>query len=288
MDKIIRSPTLIFFLVLAVVALGVGLSVVRPAWRGSDGPMSSAERAAELAKQGMREQIVSFGSGLIALPELVPVGEVTPEVNLFAVPVGQITLHEPETRHRTDEEWGSYRGFRFGGNQSMSDGSSSPRVRGDFNNVLIYDKRTRAVTKVFEARTAISMFRYLNQVTPRVIVFVGTAHDSSKDGQLDRNDMQQLFVYTLGDAKLHQVSGLDASVDDVEIVNNVDYLVVAATVDRNKNGKPERQGYQGEMAEPTRLYRIDLKTMAASPLVDETVVQDLQSTLDGVKAPVTK
>lgn len=288
MDKITRNPTFIFFLILATLAAGVVLLLMRPAWRDSDGPITSAERAAELAKQGMREQIVSFGNGLIALPELAAPSKLAGETNLFAVPVGQITLNEPETRFSAPVVLKSYRGFRSDGSYPMYDSVALSGVRGAFNNVLIYDRRTGAVTRVFETRIAISMFKHLNQVTPRVIAFSGTAHDSDKDGRLDRNDMQQLFIYTLDDGRLHEVTGLDASVDDIESVNGVGYLVVVATVDRNKDGTPEQGGYRGKMAEPRLLYRVDLQTFAASPLVDGGLVADLQATLDGTKTVVTK
>jgi hypothetical protein len=183
----------------------------------------------------------------------------------------------------------SYRGFKTGGGYIPGIGdAASMGVRGAFNNVLIFDKRTRGLTKVFEARTAINMFKLINGAVPRVIAFIGTARDSNKDGRLSSNDMQQLFIYSLDDGTLREVAGLAASVDDIEVVGGVDYLVVSATIDRNKNGEPERRAYGGELPEPTQLYRVDLKTLAVVPLVDDALVQDLQSTLDGTKTVVTK
>jgi hypothetical protein len=283
MDKIIRSPVFIFLLILAIVTAGVAILLVRSRLHDSGGPMSSAERAQELAKQGLREQIVSFGSGLFPLPDAAQAGEKEEAVNLFAVPVGQITLAEPESRPRMSDAQGNFRGFSGGRYHPMYDSPSSSGVYGSFNNVLIFDKRSGAVTKIFGSRTAIHMFKHINGTTPRVIAFVGTAVDSDKDGRLSRGDMQQLFIYTFDDAKLRMVTGIDASVDDIEAVNGVDYLVVSGTVDRNKNGTPERHSYGGGLAEPTRLYRVDLKSFVAVPLVDAAVVEDLQSTLDGVK-----
>ena len=280
MDKIVRSPTFLFFFLLALLVLGV-LLVVRSGSPGADGSMTSAERARELAGKGMREQILTYNTGLVPLPEPSSDGEKPKAPNLFAIPVGQITLDEPEPRQRVSSVGGTFRGFNGNSYGRIEDPAFVVGVRGAFNNVLILDKRTGGQTKIFEKRVSISFFELINRVTPRIIAFIGTSIDSNKDGRLNVDDMQQLFIYTIDDGKLREVSGLPASVDEIETVDGVEYLVVAATIDRNKNGEPEHYSYQGAIPEPRLLYRVDLKTLAVTPLVDAAIANDLQLTLDG-------
>lgn len=288
MDKLVRSPTFLFFFVLALLIAGV-LVVVRSGSHRAQGPMTAAERAEELAKQGKREQILTFDDGLIPLPEPSSGGETPKDAGLFAIPVGQITLDEPEPRQKVSGGSGLFRGFAMGAaggfNNSRLEDPASAGVRGAFNNVLILDKRTGGQTKIFDKRISISFFKLINRVTPRTIAFIGTGTDSNRDGRLSVDDIQQLFIYTVDDGKLREVHGLTASVDEIETVDGVDYLIVAATIDRNKNGEPEHYSYEGEMPEPRSLYRVDLKTLAVAPVVDATLTLDLQSTLDGVKQP---
>lgn len=284
MDRIVRSPFFIFLLIASTIVAGIFI-FLNPTWHNRSGDMIAAERAEQLAREGKREQALTFNDGLIALQE--PDKDVSkPAANLFAIPVRQITLDEPEPRQQLGGA-SSFRGFATGalgrGNFGALEDPASAGVRGAFNNVVIFDKRTGALKKVFEKRTSISFFKLVNRATPRTLVFIGTSIDSNKDGRLNIDDIQKLFVYTIDDAQLREVTGLNASVDDVEPIADVDYLVVSATIDKNKNGEPERFSYDRKLPEPQTLYRVDLKALTAVPLMDAALVNELQAILDGGK-----
>lgn len=57
--------------------------------------------------------------------------------------------------------------------------------------------------------------------------------------------------------------------------------MVSATVDKNKNGEPERLSYDRKPPEQQILYRVDLRALAAVPLMDAALTNDLQAILDG-------
>lgn len=264
MINFLRSPTFLLFAAFAGLAAIVVLAI-QPARDVGHGPMTSTERAQQLAKEGKREQIVTFSRGLIPLYEPSADGT-SPATNLYAVGVGQITLDEPESIRR--RRVSNFRGFNSGvvlgagGNTYITRDDGPETVFGAFNNVVIFDKRSGAVEKIFEERISITGFKWMNRVSPRSIAIMATAKDSNRDGKLNGNDIQELFVYVLEGRSLHRVTGLVASVDDIAYVPDVDYLIVEASVDTNKDGEIAEADYDRKKApEPQALYRVDLRTL---------------------------
>lgn len=214
----------------------------------------------------------------------------TQRYDIYAIGVGQITLNEPESDARTE-------------NVVLTGARSSEEllnvlpplnalpplpVSGQFNNVLIFDRRDGTFTKLFDKRLSVSEFQYGWSTKPEVLIIFATERDTDLNGKLDGADLQDIYVFTFADKKLHKVDA--AGIDPVEIMDipDVDYVVVRARRDRDGDGqtlasnahdKPKRK------ADPSVLIRIDLKTFAASSFVPEDMLQDLQKTLDGPKSP---
>lgn len=283
MDKYHRNLLIAAFVGLVVVAVGAIVFVNRP--RSSMGPITSAERAQELAREGKREQIVTVGDGMIPLRDYVAEGE-APSPRLFVIPVGQITLAEPQNfSNASDDSSGRYRGFRgrwFGIGDGRSDDPSP--VFGAFNNLVIYDKADGSLKKVFDKRIAVSSFRFMHRTTPRVLVITATSDDSDRNGAVDDSDIQRLYIYTLDGGRLHEVTGIEGSAGTAVSLHDVDYVIVESTLDTDRDGRTGVRSYVGGTGpEPQRLYRVDLKTFAATPVLDQKLVDELQTTLDGVQ-----
>jgi hypothetical protein len=271
------NPLFACILVAVVVALLAGAFLMR---RDTDtqGPLSSHERAQELAKEGKRGQILTVSDGMIALDEASD--DTAPR--LFAVPIGQITLATPQSfRHAiTDSSSPHFRGFK---GRSNLYGDTSRAVYGAFNNVLIYDKVNGSLTKVFDERIAISAFKHMNRTTPRSLVITAASVDTDRDGAIDDQDFQRLYVFTIADGQLHEVTGLIGSAGLPANIDDVDYVIVETTLDTDRDGRTRQRRYSGgDGPEPQRLYRVDLKTFTATPLLDAVLIDDLQATLDGV------
>lgn len=150
MDRMIRHPFFIVLVIAATIIAGI-FFFLTPAWRDRSGDMTAAERAKQLANEGKREQVLTFNDGLIALPERG--GDASNvATNLFAIPVRQITLDDPEPRQQFSAN-SSFRGFALGANGRIDFGAiddpASAGIRGSFNNLLIFDKRTGISKKVF-------------------------------------------------------------------------------------------------------------------------------------------
>ncbi|MFM9864797.1 MAG: EF-hand domain-containing protein [Micropepsaceae bacterium] len=289
---------LFFVLVGAAFALGIAaMFVLRPWVKSGYGPMTSAEDAAELANKGMRSQIVTFVDGLIPLPLPATRAEPEPEVTQFAVVVGQITLGDPEPVGGV-HSGGSFRGFNGGkyGRLGMAYGAAGSSafvqattdVSGRFNNVLIYDKKAGTAKKVFDSRMSVTRLRLFSRGTRRVVAFLATSDDTNGDGRLDNDDLQKLLVYGLDDGALRAVTGLAASPTDLFEIEGVDYFVVEAATDTNKNGEIDNGGSPRVPPEVRLLYRVDLASLEVQPLIDPALVDELQGTLDGAKRSATK
>lgn len=289
MSKFYRN-LIIAVLVVLVVVFGLALAnLILPGSR-TEGPMASAERAQELAREGKREQIITFGDDVFALPERAVEGaEQSPR--LFAIPIGQITLAKPQSfssSSSSDETYG-YRGFRGSSHWRTPNGDDGLTVSGRFNNIVIYDKTDGSLKKIFDKRIAVSVFKLMNRTTRRVLVLTATSEDSDRDGAVDNRDIQQLYVYTFDDGQLHQVTGLEGSAGIAVDVHDVDYLIVPTTMDTDGDGNTTGRIYSGGNGpEPQRLYRVDLRTFAATPVLDQKLVDELQSTLDSVRQAAQK
>lgn len=270
--------------VLAVVVILLGLALANlliPRSRMA-APIASVERAQELAREGKRAQIITFGDNVFPLPERAVEGT-RPSPHLFAVPIGQITLAEPQDFASTRSSSEGKYAYSARGNWGMPGNEDSLTVTGRFNNIVIYDKTNGSLKRIFDKRIAISTFKLMNRTTRRALVLTASSEDSDRDGAVDDSDIQQLYVYTFDDGQLHQVTGLDGSAGMAVDVHDVDYLMVSTTLDTDGDGTTASRAYSGGAGpEPQRLYRVDLHTFAATPVLDQKLVDELQATLDGV------
>lgn len=251
--------------------------------RRGDTAINSVERAAELARAGKREQVITFSTGM------TPVGETkTTDASLYVIGVGQYTLGEPEqievSRYSPQ---GSYRGFNGGllDGRYRDDFVSNKSLIGPFNNLLIFDKRMGSTEKVFNTRISISQVTIADLTNPPVLAIFAASADSNRDGLVDDDDLQDLYIYATADHILHKVAALDASPESVIDIPGVNYLVIQAAADKNRDGKITSRTDGDVEIEPRFLYRVDLHTFEAVPLLPAELVKTLQKTIDGTTAP---
>lgn len=283
MDAVFRYSIFVFFGIAVAIVIAV-LVFIEPGPRKGYGPMTDGERAAKLALEGKRLQIVTLVDGLIPLPPPATAADPEPDAHQFAIVAGQITLDRPEPIGVSYSD-GGMRGFKqLRRGHSSRSVDATGIVSGTFNNVLIYDKVSGVSKKVFDSRITITKFKLFNDAAKRVVVFVGTSDDTNRDGRLDDSDLQRLFVYAMDDGQLRPVAGLRASPTDLIELRGVDYFVVEGAVDADKDGEVGDGGsYEGKVPEPRLLYRVDLQSLAVKPLIDSALINDVQATLDGVK-----
>jgi hypothetical protein len=153
---------------------------------------------------------------------------------------------------------------------------------GQFNNVLMLDRQTGRLSKLFDRRMSVTFFGAVDLPAGKGLVVFAAGADTNKDGVLDAKDLHGVFVYAPGDAKLHKVAGIDGSAVALDEAIEPGSLVVRAVIDLNKDGsaveKPPFVPSDVE-EEPERLYKLDLTTFAAAPLVPPSMAADLQNAL---------
>jgi hypothetical protein len=283
---------LIVFLVIVVFLLAQGPQAWNTArsWLGLDDwewwkrdAVTSPERAKELAAKGLREQLISFDGDFQSLEYKYGARPDTQRYDIYAIGVGQLTLNEPEEVEKV-----VVTGSRLPDPRTLPNADTLPTypISGQFNNVLIFDRRTGIFTKLFDRRLAVSQFQYGWRTKPEVLIIFATQRDSNKNGKLDDADLQDIYVYTFADKQMHKVDVPNINPSEILDIPDADYVVVKAVHDRDGDGTAGRhRPYDKEEVkpDPTVLLRVDLKTFTASSFVPEDMLRELQATLDGPK-----
>lgn len=280
MKELLKNPAAYFLVVAILIIVGIAL-IANNARITRQGALTADEQAAALAKEGKREQLITYNDGMLPLPD--PLDRSNTAANLFVIGVSQITLREPVSMYSSSS--GAVRGFRtaaIGANGvAWYVFDQEIAIEGPLNNALIFDKRTGATTKIFDQRISIARLSLLNSAKPRMLAIIATDKDTNKDKSIDAGDIQHLYLYSVNDGELHKIEGIESGVSRVIDLGSPDYFVVEAIIDSDKNGALERGGYD-RIPEPARLYRVDLKTFAATPLIAETLTAELQALVDTV------
>jgi hypothetical protein len=291
----VRSVAIgIVLLILALAEAPQAYNTLRT-WTGGDewsvwwsrNAVTSPERARELAAKGLREQLISFSEGMTSIEYRPRARPETQHFDIFAIGVGQITLSDPEDTSKVEKV--TVTGSRAPDPRDLPSADALPTypLVGQFNNILLFDRRTKIMSKLFDQRLSISAFQYGWRTTPEVLIIFATDKDSNHDGKIDDNDMHDVYVYVFADHKMHKIEMPNASPKEIMDVPDADYLVVKAIVDHNKDGATSEYATYGQSQEdPATLIRIDLKTFTAAPFVAPDMLKDLQNTLDGPKPPL--
>jgi hypothetical protein len=241
-----------------------------PDWSRRDA-VTAPERAADLAKRGLLEQLVSFSDGLTGLRK----DPGTNEYTLYAIGVGQTTLPNERQSGVFNLVGGSDPAQRT----DLRYASSSP-VTGAFNNVLLFEPKTGEIVAVFASRVGISSFKYLAGPDYEVLVIFATDKDTDKDGRLSDGDLQSAYVYSIKDRRLHAANGFSGNPVDVIVVPGHDFTIIRATQDDNGDGHADSLAYYQGVPEPDLLFKLNLRTYEAAPLVSQQMLHTLQATLE--------
>lgn len=251
--------------IIAIVGL-ISISVfaideIRRSFRNNnqDDGILSDEKIEELQKENKRQQLISYET-----PRLVDT------INLvYIIPVSHKTLNSAEY---IDEEvlglldmHGSYK----------SDKRYSRKYYGDFNNLLIYDYKKHSVDKLFIDRVNFGSIQteYFNDDI--LVFFIASTKDTHKDGVINQQDYKSLFIYSLNNKDLREVSLEEADVYQVNFVENSKDLIISFGIDHNKDGKFD------EYSEPALIQKYDYKSGKLIDIVSQEMNNELQMKLEG-------
>jgi hypothetical protein len=235
--------------------------------------LSSPDRVEALVVKGKREQLISFRYDLEELA-----ADATHR--FYALGVGQVTLKSPEDipdgeisvtgRSNTEELISTLPSV------ITEDYCERRAITGEFNNVLLFDKKQDAFTVVFDKRVAVLAFQTTCRATRPALILWAVEDDTNGNGTLGEGDREQLYLFALDDKTLHRIALDHMQVVNVWNVPDAGYILMQCQVDRDKDGQ-----FGGYNREPTTIMRLDLKTMAMTPFVPADVVSGLQRILEG-------
>lgn len=253
--------------IIAIVGL-ISISVfaideIRRSFRNNnqDDGILSDEKIEKLQKENKRQQLISYET-----PRLVDT------INLvYIIPVSHKTLNSAEY---IDEEvlglldmHGSYK----------SDKRYSREYYGDFNNLLIYDYKKHSVDKLFNDRINFGSIQTEYFKDDILVLFKASTKDTHKDGVINQQDYKSLFIYSLNNKDLREVSLEEADVYQVNVVENSKDLIISFGIDHNKDGKFD------EYSEPALIQKYDYKSGKLIDIVSQEMNNELQMKLEGTE-----
>ncbi len=235
-------------------------------WRASNDTVLAPERASDLAKKGLIQQVVSLRE--------VPIGlrkdPKTDTYDLYAIGVGQTTLDEPQ------KTVGLFGDSAPKSNLAYAD---TEPVVGNYNNILIFDPKSASSTMVFSSRVAVLSFRYAAGPEFETLVIFATDRDTDKDGRLSEFDEADVYLYAIPARTLSKVTGLKGKPITVETFAQQTYVVVRTVHDANSDGLFVDFAYKDAPPDPSLLFRVDIATATATPLVPAETVNEMQRLL---------
>ena len=214
------------------------------------------EETNELNKDSLRKQIISFNRM-----------QVIDSINqIFLIPVTQANLAAAE---RDNEILGLM--------NTKSIGRSYEKFYGNiYNNLVLHDRLKNESQLIFDERISIENFIVHENSRGKFIVIPGCNIDSNKDGYLNENDLQELFIYNVQNRSLNKIlSEENYTTLRVYKPDKSNELIAHFGIDRNKNG------VFNSSSEPMIFYRINLEKMAKEEFVSQEQIEQLQLLLEG-------
>lgn len=221
----------------------------------ADTRMIANDEVQRLRADSLRKQVISFNQIiLIDTPGLK-----------YLIPVGQATLEGLEDLR------GLTNSYRSRG-KSYEDGYGANTN----NNLLLYEGKTGAVTKIFNKRLSINSFNVEFEKTANPVIFMDvTEDDSNHDGFLDHRDMEKLYFYRLHDKTLQEVAAPGKRFLRLIFHKDPNEILAHYGVDKDGDGEFE------ETFEPKVFYRLHLADGKLSEIISQELITALQQQLDG-------
>lgn len=216
----------------------------------------ATEKTNQLQKENLRKQIISFNK----------IQVIDSANQIFLIPVTQADL--------VDAEKGN----------GVSGFTSTKSIRGSYdefyeniyNNLVLYYKYTKESSIIFDKRISIEEFIIHESGQKKYVVISACQIDSNKDGYLNEDDLQELFIYDIQKKSLHKIVAKENYTTlNVSQPNQSNDLVAHFGIDRNQDGVFESS------TEPMIFYHINLESMKIEEFIKPEQIEQLQSLLEG-------
>ena len=205
----------------------------------------------------MRDQQATF-----KMPILID----TPNA-IYIIPVSQVNLETPEIANIP--ELGLMDSYNYGASQA-----SIYLHTGVYNNIVVYNQKDGINKLVFTQKTHVGSFQNYVVDSNQYLLMVGTQTDSNQDSKLNDADLQSFFLYSVATQELIAFAFDTMGLIDFYVMHDSDEIVLRFAKDKDQNG--EVSGFQ----EPVYLKRLTLSDYKVTDLVDQSMVNRIQSLVD--------
>lgn len=275
MERLTKINHILFFVLacLAIIMLIIGFSVMikdyfSHRYRGYNESVVSNVKAEKLVKENKRSQIIEFDN--IRLIDSLN--------QLYIIPVQQKNLRklqvieeaprlEIQTENIPKAEQKAYK--------PLSSSYLYYYGYNTFNNILIYNGKTKTSHPIFSNRIAIVDFIVYSIEKTKHIFIVACDEDFNGDGKLDKDDKLKISVYDVSKDELHQITEKAEFIRASWRLNYSDNIVLRVGLDIDNDNKfsPEH--------EPEILKTFNVINGKYAELIDPELRAKLQAILDG-------
>ena len=186
---------------------------------------------------------------------------------VFIIPIGQ---KDQKTKRI---EVLSAGGIGFSSYESVEDYYYSS-FTGLYNNFVFIDYMRNIRKPIFKSKIALTDWAYMKIDSTQLIIFKGTDQDLNKDGRLNEEDFQSLFVFDVQTLQTKELSFGNQTVIDFEPLSKTSKIYVRTGKDLNKDHKFSNYN------EPTDLYFYDVTTGESETLVPENIKKEIHEILN--------
>ncbi|MEM8969897.1 MAG: hypothetical protein AAGE93_26005 [Bacteroidota bacterium] len=240
---------------MGVIVFGYALyNIIKELWRYEsydNNTLLPDDKASELAKQGLRKQLVSL-EGIQWLDTAR---------SYYFIPVTQLSLEESEIV--AEKQY------------LRSIESYAGNIGGNFNNILVYHYPSGSLKPIFDRRINIFQYQTIAYDSTAVLLLTGWTKDTNQDGKLSYDDNAQLFYYSLANEELHEVDLLGFQYMSHEFLSPEKELIITVREDTNNDGE-----FSDERDRAILLKHSFVENTTIS-IVDKSLLDQLQTIIDG-------
>ena len=184
---------------------------------------------------------------------------------IYIIPISQVNLEVPEIV--SVPELGLMDSYGL-------DEASIYLHTGVYNNIVVYNQKESSNALVFDRKTHVGLFQNHKVDSNQYLLMVGTQTDSNQDNKLNDEDLQSFFVYNMATQELKAFAFSTMGLVDFYVMHRSDEVILRFAMDKDQNGEVSR------FQEPVYLKRLALSNYKVTDLVDQSMVDKIQSLVD--------
>ena len=187
---------------------------------------------------------------------------------LYIIPISQVNVENKSNgNYREPELLVIRKGYYKSKNKYY-------RYSGEYNNIVVYSE-TKELTKIiFKNKIYISEFNNIEFNSGHYLLIKGSINDTNKDGKLNEDDLQVLYLYNLNSEQLKKYEFENLSYVDYNLIFDANKIILRYAIDENKNGSINY------LQEPIIAKKLNLIKFQITDLIDNNQIETLNKVIN--------